>query len=72
MMTTKMGVDASGAWTPAQYAIDMGWSFDCIVATAQGGVSETDAAGLTDTQQDALLAYCQERIADLAWPTEVV
>ena len=65
-MNNEIGKDSTGTWAPAQYAIDAGWDYSCIVATAEKGISETDAEGLTETQQAALLEYCQSRVAERA------
>ena len=64
MNTNTIGIDHTGAWTPAQYAIDAGWDLDCIKATAEYGVSEEDAAGLTDDQQSELRVFCKNRVAE--------
>ena len=55
-----LGIDHTGTWTPAQYAIDAGWDYTCIEATAEKGVSSADAEGLTEEQQAALLDFCRE------------
>ena len=65
-MNDKIGIDSTGTWNPAQYAIDAGWDYSCIEATATKGVSEADADGLTDAQQSALLDFCRSRVADAA------
>ena len=62
-MNNVIGIDSTGTWTSAQYAIDAGWDYSCIEATAAKGVSEEDAEGLTAEQQSALLDYCAERVA---------
>lgn len=62
-MNNQIGIDSTGTWNPAQYAIDAGWDRSCIEATAAKGVSEADADGLTEARQRALLAYCQEVVA---------
>ena len=58
-MNNQVGQDSTGQWTPAQYAIDAGWDYTCIVATADKGVSEADAEGLTIEQCAALLDFCR-------------
>lgn len=63
-MNNQVGQDSTGQWTPAQYAIDAGWDYTCIEATATKGVSEPDAEGLTTEQQAALLDFCEARVAD--------
>jgi hypothetical protein len=65
-MNNQVGQDSTGQWTPAQYAIDAGWDYTCIEATAARGVSEEDADGLTAEQQAALLDFCRGRVADKA------
>lgn len=62
---TQIGIDSTGTWTPRQYAIDAGWGFESIEATAQLGVADADAEGLTNDQQERLLEYCKERMRDL-------
>jgi hypothetical protein len=62
-MNDQIGIDSTGTWTPAQYAIDAGWDYTCIEATAKHGVSDVDADGLTDGQQAELLAFCRARMA---------
>jgi len=63
-MNKQIGIDCTGTWTPAQYAIDAGWDFTCLEATAEKGVAEADANFLTEAQQAALLEYCRERVAE--------
>jgi hypothetical protein len=63
-MNDKIGIDSTGTWNPAQYAIDAGWDYSCVAATAAKGVSEADADGLTPEQQSALLDFCRERVAE--------
>jgi hypothetical protein len=58
-----LGIDSTGTWTPHQYAIDAGWSYEAIEATADSGVSDEDEECMTDEQSAALLAYCQETVA---------
>lgn len=65
-MNNQIGQDSTGQWTPAQYAIDAGWDYTCIEATAAKGVSEADAEGLTAEQQSALLDFCRGRVAHKA------
>ena len=65
-MNNVIGQDSTGTWTPAAYAIDAGWDYTCIEATAAKGVSEEDADGLTDAQQSELLDFCRSRVADAA------
>ena len=60
----KLGIDHTGTWTPSQYAIDAGWDYTCVEATAKKGVSEEDADGLTDQQQSDLLAFCRTRVGE--------
>lgn len=60
----QLGFDHTGEWTPRQYAIDAGWDYSCIEATADKGVSEADAEGLDEIQQAALLDYCQSTVAE--------
>ena len=63
MSENTIGIDhTTGQWTPAQYAIDAGWSFECVEATAERGVSDEDSDGLTAAQQLALLEFCRERM----------
>lgn len=64
MKTNPLGIDSNGQWTPAQFTIDAGWDHTCIAATARFGVSESDADGLTDEQQSALLEFCKSRMND--------
>lgn len=64
MNTETLGIDHTGTWTPAQYAIDAGWDFSCIEATAIKGVSKADAEGLTEKQQSDLLEFCQSRVEE--------
>lgn len=59
-------LDHTGQWTPAQYAIDAGWDYSCIEATAAKGVSSADAEGLSAEQQSDLLAFCRSRVLDAA------
>jgi len=47
---------------PHQYAIDCGWDFTAIEATAKQGVSEYDAAQMTTHQRRALLRWCREQV----------
>ena len=63
-MNNEIGIDHTGTWTPAQYAIDAGWDFTCIQATAEKGVSPADAEGLSESQQAALLEFCITRVAE--------
>lgn len=63
-MNNQVGQDSTGQWNAAQHAIDSGWDYTCIVATAEKGVSETDAEGLSESQQSELLAYCGRRVAE--------
>ena len=63
-MNDKIGIDSTETWTPAQYAIDAGWDYSCVEATAAKGVSSADAEGLTDDQQSALMDFCQGRVAE--------
>ena len=63
-MNDKIGIDSTGTWAPAQYAIDAGWDYSCVEATAAKGVSSADAEGLTDDQQSALLDFCRGRVAE--------
>ena len=65
-MNNVIGQDSTGTWTPTQYAIDAGWDYSCVEATAAKGVSEEDADGLTDAQQSELLDFCRSRVADAA------
>lgn len=58
----EMKTNNENTWSPAQYAIDSGWDFSCIEATAAKGVSDADADGLSDEQQAALLEYCQCKV----------
>lgn len=51
---------------PHQYAIDMGWDFTQIAATADLGVSSADAEGLTESQQENLRAWCKQQVTPLA------
>ena len=62
-MNNELGIDSNGTWTAEQYAIDAGWDFTCIEATAEKGVSEADAEGLSEAQQAKLLAYCKAQVA---------
>lgn len=64
MSSREIGIDHTGEWTPGQYAIDAGWDFTCIEATARLGVSEADAAGLTEHQVAELLDFCKNRVSD--------
>lgn len=59
----QIGIDHTGTWTAAQYAIDAGWDFTCIEATAEKGISDADAEGLTAEQQTALLEFCREKVS---------
>ena len=59
---TTAGYDSAGQWTPAQYAIDAGWDYTQIEATAEHGVADADRDALSANQADALLAYCKRRI----------
>jgi hypothetical protein len=61
ILVERVGFDHTGAWTPAQYAIDSGWSMECVQVTAHRGVADEDAASLTPEQQDALLEWCREQ-----------
>ena len=63
-MNDKIGIDSTGEWTPSQFAIDAGWDYSCVEATAAKGVSSADAEGLTDDQQSALLDFCRGRVAE--------
>ena len=63
-MNDKIGIDSTGTWTPAQYAIDAGWDYSCVEATAEKGVSTEDAEGLSDDQHSALLDFCRGRVAE--------
>lgn len=59
-------------FSPSQFALDAGWDFACIEATAANGVSEVDAETITamgfgDAQVAELLAHCRALVAaDLA------
>ena len=63
-MNNEIGKDSTGTWTPAQYAIDAGWDYTCVEATAARGISEADAEGLTAEQQMALWGFCRSRVAE--------
>lgn len=63
MTTKQIGIDHTGTWTPAQYAIDAGWTRECVEATARLGVADEDAEGLTAEQKAALLDWCKGRMA---------
>lgn len=63
-MNNEIGKDSTGTWTPAQYAIDAGWDYTCVEATAAKGISEADAEGLTAEQQMALWDFCRSRVAE--------
>lgn len=60
----ELGIDCTGEWTPNQYAIDSGWDWTCIQATAERGVSSTDAETLTEDQAARLLAWCKHRVRE--------
>ena len=57
-------------FSPSQYAIDSGWDFSHIEATARLGVSDTDrdnlrayyGPGRGERAAEALVAYCRERV----------
>lgn len=59
MNNQSIGINHTGIWTAAQYAIDAGWDASCVEATARLGVSEADGEGLTPDQIGELLSYCQ-------------
>ena len=63
-MNNEIGKDSTGTWAPAQYAIDAGWDYTCVEATAAKGISEADAEGLTAEQQMALWDFCRSRVAE--------
>ena len=63
-MNNEIGIDSTGTWTPAQYAIDAGWDYTCVEATAAKGISEADAEGLTAEQQMTLWDFCRSRVAE--------
>jgi hypothetical protein len=63
-MNVKLGIDHTGTWTPAQYAIDAGWDYGCVLATAEKGVALADAEGLTEQQQKELLSFCRYRVEE--------
>ena len=50
--------------SPADYANNNGWTWECIDATARLGVSDEDAKDMTPEEQAALLEWCKERVAD--------
>ena len=62
MNATQIGIDCTGEWTPNQYAIDAGWTYECVENTARLGVADADAEGLTEDQQAWLLSWCKERV----------
>lgn len=62
MSTTQIGIDHTGTWTPSQYAIDAGWSYECVEATARLGIADEDAEGLAEQQKSALLDWCKGRV----------
>lgn len=63
MNNSSIGIDSAGTWTASQYAIDAGWDYSCVEATARLGVSEADSEGLTESQQADLLAFCKARVS---------
>jgi hypothetical protein len=64
MTTKQIGTDHTGNWTPNQYAIDAGWTRECIESTAKLGVASEDAEGLTPEQQAALLDWCKSTVSE--------
>lgn len=60
----RLGVDHKGQWTAAQYAIDAGWGWEGVEATARLGVAEEDAEGLSEGEREALVEYCRGRVSE--------
>ena len=50
------------SFNPHQYAIDRGWSWDCILETANKGISEADMDALSAEDGEALEAWCRRRV----------
>jgi hypothetical protein len=65
MDNKTIGIDSFGNWTPQQYAIDNGWSYEAVHATALNGVSPEDRKDLTPDQQVQLLSWCLDQLATI-------
>ena len=53
------------AFDPHQYALDHGWDFSCVEATARLGIAEEDEIELEETPGAAreLLRWCREKVS---------
>lgn len=67
-MKTELGINHNGIWTAHQYVIDAGYDWDCVVQTADLGISmaEMEDGGLTDEQQSKVISHCKSRVAERA------